>query len=1080
MRGKILFLVLFAVLASLAVVAPAPAAHLVGGPIVLMGIDAEDGGVGGHGPITIYESVVADLMASASKGSGVLVIGGGKSSTDSVTQFWNKIGTDLGISITYANGSAAGTVSLTAFRLVAIVSDLNNTPGGGLTLAENDLIGNRDTDFAAHINSGGGLLGFSQTGLPQPWYAYLDALGTFTVAGGGGSNITPTAEGSAIGITDALDVCCWHDDYITFPSFLVPLAHYAGTTRIAAIGGARVVVLRDCTASELTVSITRPVAGRLYEDNGDIGPSGASRAFARGASLTITASTSAAAEEVVFLLDGVVAGVDLSTPFSATATLPPVIGPHTIEVRAISAVTDCIAKTSQIFDIVCFDAVPTIIRPEAGRLYDNDVDIGVSGSPDAAVVGGALTITATSSKPARTQRIDFLADAIPVGSVTTTPYNATLNAGALSPGVHVLTATLFEHSAGCTRSVTVLLRKADPAVLAVALGVSVTNAVPTEVMVTAGGARVSGKGGSAQVRIVDESVSVVDFLHVVTDRVDASVAGTTLESTAVSLLENVSLLSGQITVDVLESRVKVTYDLSTRQLTMSDAGSRILGLNILGTPVDVTEPNTTMTVPGVGSITLQETLSNNDGVRGEMTVNALHVFLDPGYPAQEIILSSAHAGTNGIVDSFVGPDSDLIHRPDDLHTGADAGGEIAAAMPITPGVSSAALSSGDQTDFYRFEAGQGDRILASIKPAERTVVNVITPPALPGVSHARPSALLYLRDPSGAIRARSELSLGGAEPQKVELNADVPFTPLNAKATWTLEVRRLAGSPDGFYTIEFALLPVMLAAQEDGGQAGDASDSCLAPRPLTGGPLPAEIDNITFTGVIRDADQADFYSLHATSGRLLTIAMKPDELDDGADFDLFLYRPSTSGGLDSCTFLEASSTLSHPQAKALPEVIAVAPVMRTGLYILEIRRINAVANYTVEINATNPMPTIPGNDAGTGADAGNACVSPTPVTVGAYQGQFVQFPGDDEDWYSVLVPAGEDLTAVMKPNDLSNFDLAVFDASCSAVPHMGVTGLTLSAPETVVLQNAPGGVYRLRVSRVAGAGNYALTILLSP
>jgi hypothetical protein len=57
--------------------------------------------------------------------------------------------------------------------------------------------------------------------------------------------------------------------------------------------------------------------------------------------------------------------------------------------------------------------------------------------------------------------------------------------------------------------------------------------------------------------------------------------------------------------------------------------------------------------------------------------------------------------------------------------------------------------------------------------------------------------------------------------------------------------------------------------------------------------------------------------------------MKPDELDDGADFDLFLYLPSTSGGLDSCTFLEASSTLSHPQAKALPEAIALAPVMRT-------------------------------------------------------------------------------------------------------------------------------------------------------
>ena len=49
------------------------------GPVILMGIDAEDGGPGGHGPITVYENVVTNLLNGVTNmGSGVLVIGAGK------------------------------------------------------------------------------------------------------------------------------------------------------------------------------------------------------------------------------------------------------------------------------------------------------------------------------------------------------------------------------------------------------------------------------------------------------------------------------------------------------------------------------------------------------------------------------------------------------------------------------------------------------------------------------------------------------------------------------------------------------------------------------------------------------------------------------------------------------------------------------------------------------------------------------------------------------------------------------------------------------------------------------------------
>ncbi|MFK4998901.1 hypothetical protein ACI2OX_21215 [Bacillus sp. N9] len=52
---------------------------MAGGPLILMGIDAEDGGVNGHGPIANYIQVVNSILSNVSNGgSGILVIGGGK------------------------------------------------------------------------------------------------------------------------------------------------------------------------------------------------------------------------------------------------------------------------------------------------------------------------------------------------------------------------------------------------------------------------------------------------------------------------------------------------------------------------------------------------------------------------------------------------------------------------------------------------------------------------------------------------------------------------------------------------------------------------------------------------------------------------------------------------------------------------------------------------------------------------------------------------------------------------------------------------------------------------------------------
>ncbi len=220
------------------------------GPVVLMGIDAEDFG---HPVPANYVTVMGTVYSNATNGgTGALVIGGGKNALDGVTTFWNALAGTIG-PITYVNGAANITAaSFAGYRMIGVVSDAFNTFSGGLTNLENDALTGRSGDIAGFINGGGGLLGFSSTQLTTP-YGYLGALGSFTSGlPPQQDQITPTAEGLAIGVTDALDGCCWHDSYLTFPSFLDILAYYPNVSGLpaAAIGGQQVIVVNNCPYSQ--------------------------------------------------------------------------------------------------------------------------------------------------------------------------------------------------------------------------------------------------------------------------------------------------------------------------------------------------------------------------------------------------------------------------------------------------------------------------------------------------------------------------------------------------------------------------------------------------------------------------------------------------------------------------------------------------------------------------------------------------------------------------------------------------------------------------------------------------------------
>lgn len=219
---------------------------VLGGPIVLAGIDAEDGGPGGHGPIENYVTLVQTMLdGSANGGSRILAVGAGKGGFDGPTRFWQAIGQQMGVPVDLVNGAEdIAATPLGGYALIGIVSSQLDTYGG-LTQAENDALVERSDDVASFVNGGGGLLGFSARGLTRP-YGYVSGLFDLSVAYYDTSNIYPTPEGEAVGIDDALDVCCWHERYTSYPDFFDVLATYdAAGEFVAALGGQRVRVCEE-------------------------------------------------------------------------------------------------------------------------------------------------------------------------------------------------------------------------------------------------------------------------------------------------------------------------------------------------------------------------------------------------------------------------------------------------------------------------------------------------------------------------------------------------------------------------------------------------------------------------------------------------------------------------------------------------------------------------------------------------------------------------------------------------------------------------------------------------------------------
>lgn len=692
------------------------------------------------------------------------------------------------------------------------------------------------------------------------------------------------------------------------------------------------------------------------------------------------------------------------------------------------------------------DAPPTaafVTPPATGgpRFYVNGADAGASPVAEHAIALGDLGVSLVAADNCKLERVDYFVDAFSYGSAASGPFGWAWDASSYAPGLYTLRAVATDWT-GLTTTITVPVRVLALAEGGRAEGAWVGTNVPVAAELTLGGAAALGPAGSASNvwldRVVGPAGASVQIAALRDEANATRIGALTSFGEASSLLTHVSLLDGLVTADAVRAYSASTFDATTLTGSSTSTGSSIVGLRIAGIPVDVPATGASIPIPGVGSLAVfeEEALA---GVTAGLQVTMLHLFVDTPSVKAEIAVGSARSAAGYGADEALGFHR-LIHDRDDAGTDGDVGDTTATAAPIAPGTYAGYVEAGDPADVYAFPADDGTRIVLGFESAPRvTVRSPVVGTLTPGT--ALPNLRLRLLDPEGIER-----DAGGGLADRIELNADKP-------GTWYASVENSFGMRTN-YSLSLALPPVAFYPGIEGGVQGDAPDACVDGL---------AIDDGVWPGVLRRNDHLDAYRFPVEIGELVTVVLKPDDLDDGADFDLSLHGPD-------CELIAYSGGTFESLAKAAPEFTLQLPALRTGMYGAVVHRINGVGNYDLVVGALTPMPTAPMNDGLSGRDSSGPGDAIPILATGAIQGRFEE--GDASDWYVLTRAPAKTLRVAAVPSALSAVTVRVYNAALVLQASAGGSIL----PSTMTLPAGPGGATYVEVERVSGGGNYVLAL----
>ena len=274
---------------------PPPSGPAIGGPMVLSGDDADDGGhCGGSACGQLYGKALSFVVNnSQSSGTGIVAVGVNSSYALSSFNSWNQVSNaGPNVAVTHVRTtSEIANVNFSNFAAIYIASDSRNT-SGGMTSSQLTALNARQADIVTFVNNlGGGLLALSESGYSHK-YNWLPL--SLTTANSGHSNSSgnlPTADMSSIapGITEShLSHCCYHTVFTGPPGFsgLRVLAYHdhnnndafdgASVDQVLLLGGTQVTIqgnlgLTPVAAIDEEVGDSHTVTASA-EDGSPLGP----------------------------------------------------------------------------------------------------------------------------------------------------------------------------------------------------------------------------------------------------------------------------------------------------------------------------------------------------------------------------------------------------------------------------------------------------------------------------------------------------------------------------------------------------------------------------------------------------------------------------------------------------------------------------------------------------------------------------------------------------------------------------------------------------------------------------------------
>ena len=176
-------------------------------------------------------------------------------------------------------------------------------------------------------------------------------------------------------------------------------------------------------------------------------------------------------------------------------------------------------------------------------------------------------------------------------------------------------------------------------------------------VVKSGRSALSVLGCTSQVGVTHTNTAAsVNAAVITTGTIDTSTASETtatgVASTSTTTVQGVSILGGLVSATALQSVSTTSRDNSTKKLSISAAGTTFTNLKVLGIPITIQPaPNTTIALPGVGEVILNQQTGHVGTNTAGLTVIAIHVIVNITTPlapkGTQVVVSYANSSLGG-------------------------------------------------------------------------------------------------------------------------------------------------------------------------------------------------------------------------------------------------------------------------------------------------------------------------------------------------------------------------------------------------------------------------------------------------